>query len=349
MKAVVYTIIEQKVIKDWQSLWNKSRDANYTNSPQWFLSVLETYDYKDFVIVALYDKEQLVGIGALVKEKKYGIEIFTVAPSDFVCDNPFLLDVSDQRIVRMLRNKLKEFGAVFLDNIPEVLTVVLTKNGDAKKVQGAANYYIEIQRDNKGGVVVRNKKRLLRRSEAIEDKLTLKEFSGVNTAALEIAFAIDNKSNKQVYGYNAFSNKKVRAFYKSLQQHFQNHFLLYILYHEKKPVAYQIGFRIKKTFYCSQIAFLKEYEQYSIGRSLLIRLIETLGKTHVDIVDFGSGEDHVKRSLTKLQRPLFSLFFGENRFKSVYLTYMTETQKNIYTLLHSNKRIYAVYRKIKTR
>jgi CelD/BcsL family acetyltransferase involved in cellulose biosynthesis len=348
MNTAVYTTLDTSVMKQWEELWHNAPYANYTNSPYWLRSVLETYDYPQFVIIAVFDKQQLVGIAGLVKEKKYGMTYSTVAPSDYVCGLPFLVNPDQIQIVRALGKELQTLGTVCLANVPEDFLTLLQRTMTGVTIASATvNYYVAIQKDDKGMVVVRHKKRLLRRSEMIEDALTLRSFSGLDANALQIAFAIDQESSKQTRGYNAFASKQTQTFYQSLAKQYQKQFHLYILYHNDKPVAYQIGFLVGKTFFCSQIAFTKEYSIYSIGRSLLIRLVEQLGASGVAMLDFGSGEDHVKKSLTKEQRTLYSLIISPSTPKRMYLKLLDQTKNYLYNYLHNHVRVYVAYRKIK--
>ncbi len=346
MKIVTYTTIDQKIMKDWEALWESSQFSNYTNAPQWFTSTIETFDYKEYVIIGFYKKEKLQGVAALVKEKRYGITLYTVAPTDFICGVPFLADVENKEIMKALGNALRNLGTVYLENVPEELITALRNTISVTATPTSVNFYVEVQKNDKGEVTIPHRRRLLRRSESIEDDITL---YGPDADVLETAFSIDKKSNKQEYGYNAFADEKTISFYRTLQKHFGNRFSVFLLKHKNKPAAYQIGFQINQTFYCSQIAFLKKYEVYSIGRSLLIRLIEYLGANGIQIVDFGSGEDHVKRSLTKNQRILYSVVIAKKSVTGKYITFIDETRNYLYSQLHKNKSIYALYRKIKSR
>ncbi len=348
MKAVIYKTLDQKVLHEWTALWEKSSEANYTNAPQWFSSVLETFDYKEYAIVSLYENNELLGIAALVKEKKYGIPVYTVAPTDFICGIPFLIDPTDRKAMLFLGKTLQQLGTIFLNNVPEDFSITLKETANARVKASTINYYITLTKDEKGAVLVKKKKRLLRRSEEIENSLQLRAFTGVNNEALRTVTDIDSKSNKQAYGYNAFSNPKTVAFYQSLAEQFKTRFTTYIYYHEDKPIAYQLGITVEKTFFCNQIAFLKEYEMYSIGRSLLIRLIEQLGIKGIKIVDFGSGEDHVKRSLTKEYQSLSTVIIAENKKISTYLTTVGVIKNTLYTYLHTNKTMYSLFRKVKS-
>jgi CelD/BcsL family acetyltransferase involved in cellulose biosynthesis len=348
MKTILYTLIDQDFIKSWQSLWNKASYATYTNSPQWFLSVIETFGYKEFAIVALYKKEELVGVVGLIKQKKYGIMCYSVVPQDFVCANPFLVDPEDSKSVKALIRHLEAMGTICLSNIRDEFVAGLkhySKDVDASPI--TVNYFMEIQKDEKGDVLIRHKKRILRRSEVIENDLFLQTYSGVDTEALETAFAIDNKSRKQEKGYNAFAQDITKAFYRSLAKHFQEKFVTYILYHKKKAISFQIGFIVNNIFYASQISSLKEYEQYSIGRSLLAKVIEKLGIEGITILDFGSGDDHVKKSFTKQYHTFNDVIITKSSFERQYIKNVGLSKKSLYNVLYRNATVYATYRRIK--
>ncbi len=344
MRTVLYTNIDEKVITEWQSLWEKTSDANYTNSPQWFLSVLETFNYTRYAVIAIYEKDALIAIAGLIKEKSYGTDVYTVAPSDFVCGKPFLINQDSHSAMYALEKAMMDLGIVRLENIPEEFMNALKNVTETEEAYTAENYYLDIHKDEKGEVSIRHKKRLLRRSESIEDQLVFRTFTGSDSEAFGTIFSIDKKSKKQLSGYNIFSDESMKKFYTSLANHFKEKFTIFILYHEKKPVAYQIGFSIKSTFFCSQISSLKEYEEYSIGRSLLIKVIEHLGNVNIQTLDFGSGEDHVKKSLTKQQRPLYSVIIAKNKMMRTYLKYISETRSTMYSYLHKRRKFYATYR-----
>ena len=155
MKAVIYKKINNNVISEWRSLWEKSPDANYTNSPEWFLSVIESFKYKKYVIIALYEKEKLISIGALVKEKQYGVEFYTIAPGDFVCGTPFLLDLENKTAIEMLTKKLLELGNIFLNNVPQTfLTALKQQTSYINATYQAANIYLPVKKNDQGNVLI---------------------------------------------------------------------------------------------------------------------------------------------------------------------------------------------------
>ncbi len=309
MKVKVFHAIDDAFLLDWRALWNNLLSVNYSNSPSAFLAALEAYEYKDFAIVAVYKNDRLVAVAPLIKQQQYGVGVYTVSPGEFVCGMPFLVDGDDPEILRELLRNVFRLGNVFLTNVPE--KVVGDFRNEIKGIEALAdtiNYFTHLEKDEAGGIVVKNKKRLMRRAEEIADELRLELFDGTSEHALDLAFAIDNNSRKKTKGYNAFSNPQTRSFYKSLARHFGERFVVGILYHKRQAVACQIGFAVGTVFYCSQIANIVEYDRFSISRVLLIKLFEVLGKNGILSIDFGSGDDHVKRSFAKDQHSF--VYFG---------------------------------------
>lgn len=348
LKTIIYTKIEQKLIEDWTSLWDNSTYANYTNSPYWFLSAIETFGYKDFRIVAVYKDTLLAAVAALVKKRMYGVEYYTVAPEDFTCGLPFLIDFQDKNLLKTLLAELLELGNIFIKNVPEPFVYDLKQQ--TKKItviKNTLNYYLNFNKDNTGQVVIRHKKRLIRQAKDIEKELKVKSFDNDITDGLQAAFDIDNKSRKQSRGYNAFSDEQIKTFYRSLAKHFKEKFSLNILFCEKKPVAYHIGFNIQNTFYCSQIASLREYGRYSLDRVLLINIFESMGQKGTEKINFGSGDNLFKRSFSKNSDQLYIVIISKKTTPKLYIRLMTQLKKIIFNYLFPHKRIYFLYCRIK--
>src|SRR3989344_5730682 len=349
MKTIIYKKIESKLLQDWVYLWENSPYANYVNSPYWFLSVMENFKYKDYVIICVYKSNHLAALVALIKEKKYCVDFYTVPPGDFVCGTPFLVDPKDAKIMRVLVKKLLETGNIFIDNVPEDIIACLKKNtSEIDFASYSLNYYMSLHKDETGQVFIRNKKKLMRRAHDIEEKLKLKSFNGENPDILKIAFAIDQESRKKTRGYNAFSCEDTKGFYGSLAKHFKKNLLINILYNGNKPIAYEMGFVVGSTFFCSQISSLKEYDRYSLGRVLLIKLFEDLVTKNVNTIDFGSGDDHVKKSFTKEYRALYKVIISKKIVIRNYLKITYQCKNIMFNYLQHHMTAYSLYRNIKT-
>ncbi|HZE86808.1 MAG TPA: GNAT family N-acetyltransferase [Methylomirabilota bacterium] len=348
MNVVTYTKIEKKLLADWLSLWEKSANANYANAPQWFESALETFHYKEYVIVAIYDNTQLQAIGAFVKQRKYGISVYTVLPTDFVCGIPFLINLEDAEVLAIFIKKLLDLDTVFLNNIPQFgVTALQTHTHNIDVTAQTVNFFMPITKDDTGEIFVPNRKKLLRQIKDSESNFSFKSFDGTSEEGLSIVFAIDKQSRKRQRGYNTFSDGQIQAFYQSLVTHFKKNLLVNILYFEKIPVAYEIGFIAGKIYFGNQIAFIADYSQYSPGKVLLVKLIEHLGAKNIQEIDFGSGDSHTKRMLTNQYRELYQVILSKNKLTRNYMKTICPLKDRIYNKLYQNVKLYSAYRMIK--
>jgi hypothetical protein len=348
MKTKIYTAIKPKLLKEWYLLWNKSPYANYTNSPQWFLSVIESFEYTNYLIVAVYQKKRLIGIGALMKEKKYGIDIYTVAPTDFVCGIPFLFDFSDEKIIKSLLVKLSHIGTIYLDNIPKTTIDTITKLTTSKAITNAAlNLFLPIQHDVNGKMIIAKRKKLIRDIRGVADKITLKSYSGTAKKGIDTVFAIDNLSRKHGRGYNTFEDHQMKIFYKTLTKYFKNKILLNILYYENTPIAYDIGFLIGTTYYGNQLAFIDTYAKYSPGKVLLVKLFDYLTDQGVQKIDFGSGDSYLKRSFTNESQQLYQIVLSNSNWIRIYLTLINKIKTYFFHKIQNNIKTYTMYRNVR--
>src|SRR5260221_10432785 len=191
MKTEIYKTLDKQVLKDWQALWEKSPNANYSNSPQWLLSAIDTFGYKDYAIIAVYEDEKLISAGALIKEKRYGLDFYTIAPGDFVCGVPFLIELSNAEVVLEFRKKLVTLGNILLSNIPEEFIEAFGENySPMQSSLQTVNYFFRIVKDNTGKALIAKRGKLIHGIREIQEKVTLRSFSGETMDGLDIAFKL---------------------------------------------------------------------------------------------------------------------------------------------------------------
>jgi CelD/BcsL family acetyltransferase involved in cellulose biosynthesis len=348
MKVEIYKSLDKQLQKQWFSLWKKSPYANYTNSPQWFLSVTETFGHSQYVCIAVYEKDELVAIGALIKKRKYNTAIYTIEPGDFVCGIPFLIDVTNRKVVKAFVKALLSLQVVLLDNVAEEFVAVLEKNTSAiDKIPQAPNYYLPILKDKEGKAIIEKRKDLMRRVKNIEEQFVLRVYDGTTPEGIEKVYEIDEKSHKQSGGYNTFASETTKEFFKNLAKYFQKNISFNILYFENSPIAFEIGFIAGKTYFGNQISFLAEYKQYSPGKVLVTRLIEYLASINIKIMDLGSGDAHIKRLIASDHRQFYHVVITNNKLLINYIKSRKFVKSYVYKQLQSHATIYSVYRKIK--
>jgi CelD/BcsL family acetyltransferase involved in cellulose biosynthesis len=348
MKSIICDTIDKKIIDDWQSLWERSSAANYTNSPLWFQSVMEMFKFKKFVIIAIYDEEKLVAAGALVRKKKYGVDFFTAAPEDFVCGIPFLIDINDTTVISEFTKQLATLGNIFLTNIPEEFLTELQKYTiKINAVCQAPNYYLPVKKDFNGFAELNKRNKLLHQVRNIGDKFTLRTFEGTSNEGLNTVFSLDQQSSKQGKGYNTFDSDSIREFYKVLGKNFKKHLLINIMYFENEPIAYEIGFFINNNYFGSQTAYNSDYRQYSPGKVIFVRLVDFLASRNAQMWDLGSGESLVKQMVTDKKRELYQITITQSIFVRSYSKKIEKLKIGIFNQSRKHWKLYSVYRKIR--
>lgn len=350
METTIYTKINNQLIKEWQNLWNSSSNSNYANSPSWFLSVTETFKSLNYKIIVIRQNKKIVAIAPLFTMKMYGISMYSTPPQDFTYEVPFLINPLSESVYKILVSNLTNLGNIFLENIPDefILAIKLHTN-NIKSVHCDLNYYLELNKDSEGRVQILNRKKVMHQSKKFGDKLILKTHEGYDQKALETVFKIDDKSRKQSRGYSAFSDKNIRKFYTALAKNFNEHFLINILYFDDTPIAYRIGFVIGKTYYGSQVAFLKEYGNLSPGNVLFVKFMESSNVNQVTKIDFGSGDSFFKRRFASDKRELNYVVFSKNIFVRYFISLTFYYRNEIFEILNKNPYIYSLYRHLKAK
>lgn len=348
MKTVVYKNIESKLLEDWKTLWEQSEFANYINSPQWFTSVIESFHYKKFAIVALYDSKNLISIAPLVMERKYGIDFYTNAPSDFVCGLPFLIDTANSKQIEEVAKQLLVLGNVSLSNVPEEFLRILQKYiREMDAITQSSNYYLPIKKDSNGAVQLNKRNKLIHQIKNIQEKFNLRSFDGTSFEGLDMAFIIDEQSSKHGKGYNTFNSSPIKEFYRTLAKQFGKYFLVNILYFENVPIAYEIGFLIDKNYFGSQMAYDLNYRHYSPGKVIFAKLADLLALKNVKIWDLGSGESPIKLLVTEEKRQLYQIIISQNKNIRKYCTTVGKLKNYAFGQSYRYAKLYSMYRKVK--
>lgn len=346
MKVITITTLNKKLEAEWEALWQNSLYATYANSPYWFLSVIKTFDYKEYVVLACYENEKLVGIAGFVKEKLYGVTVYTLPPGDFVCGDVFLLDWENKRLVKALMRELLALQATTFNNLPENIVDVfhkITRQLSVKKQ--TINLFFPITKNENGAVVIPKRSRLTNRIKGIEDQFTMKTFDGTTSNGLDVVFSIDKESSKEKSGYSTFADDEIKKFYKNLARQFGEKFLIVVLYYNNQPIAYYLGFISNTTYFWSQNAYISLFGQYSPGKVLLVKLIDYLGTKEIKNVDFGSGDYRLKRLLTDEYHNLYQVIMSKNILIRFYLQFLNTIKNSVYEIIHNNKMVYMIYRK----
>lgn len=347
MKKAVSTQLSDELLGQWKKLWKSSPSANYTNSPEWFLAVIEHFGYSDYKIVTVHKNDTLIAICALVKEIHYGIPFYTIAPRDFVCGMPFLFDLKEEKALIMLCRELTKIGNILFTNIPEpVLTLLQKKLPSLDVTEDSVNYYLPLKQFKKGIVTFPFRNRFLKRTRGIEERFKIQRYDGTDATILETVFTIDEKSRKKGRGYNVFATKNMRDFYRILAKKLQKNMRIHILTYDNQPAAYEIGFVSKKIYQGSQLTFSQDFTEYYPGKVLIVKLLDVLSQEGFEILDFGSGDSMVKHDITPQRHVLYTVIASQNPLIRQYIRFLSQSRVKTYHLLQKNVRAYTLYRRV---
>ncbi len=348
MKSIVYNTIDDNIYLAWEHLWQTSPHATYSNSPYWFNTVVKHFDYKRYAIIAVYDNEMLVAVAALMRVKKYGSKVYTLAPNDFVCGLPFLFDPSRKSVVKEIHKQLLTLGHVYLDNVPlEFVECFQTVSKYMQAYPFTVNYYRELIPNEQGIIAFSYRKKIFRHIREKRESFFLKGFDGTDKDILPVIFTIDAASSKRVSGYNCFSTRFIKKFYGNLIREFGKKFKIYILYFDGKPIAYEMGFLINDVFYDNQAAYKVRYQSYNPGNVLSCLIMDHLAREGVKIVDFGSGDTFQKKLISQDKNDLYKVIFSKNSFIRFHYCNLDKVKEGLYGQLQKKRTMYSLYRKIK--
>ena len=349
MRAVVYIKLTEKVFNEWELLWKRSPNATYANSPYWFKTILECFEYNNYKVITLYKNRTLKGVLGLVRIYKYGIGVYTLPPTDHVCGIPFLVDIDDTQSVSKMYDEILKQGVVYFENMPEYMIDRLKKiNSNLHAHPMSVNYHLILQKNSQGTADFANRKELLRRVKKEKESFTFKSYSGSSVLGLKTVYKIDNISRKQTRGYNVFADPIMRKFYETLGKIFSTLMRINILYYQTSPIAYEIGFVAGNRYYGNQLGFAEEFKNYSPGKVISAFLGDYLLSKGFREIDFGSGNSHLKHLLTNTKRKLYVVVLSQNRGSAFYIHHASKMRNILFDTIEQHKRIYTGYRKMKT-
>ncbi len=349
MNTVIYKRLNKKLYKKWDKLWREADWANYTNSPQWFISAIDAIKPSSYVVLATYENSNLAAVGALLKTKLYGVDVYMPPFPNFACGMPFLMDLKNKRIAKSFIKKLKKVFPVVLDNLPLEISKIFNEIcSESYFIASSCNYSLSIVKDANNKVKVKDRANLVCRAKNFESKFEFISFLKSDLPhALKLAVDIERKSHKYQRCYDSFSEKKVLIFFNKLIVYLREFVRINILFFKKNPIAYNIGFLIKDCYFSNQIAFDKEYYSYAPGKYMEVKLIDYLSDINVKKVDYGSGSSQIKRLITRDYTLLTRVVFSNNVFLRKYLIILSKLQTYIFEAGKKHKFLYLAYRKLR--
>ncbi len=348
MKVITHNQLDLAVYKEWHALWEKSSYANASNSPAWLTSLLKAYSYQTFRIMMFYRNNKLVAVAYVVKEKRFGLSCYTAGPGNFSYGVPFLLDPKDTRVIKEIGTQLRSMGTVVLDNIPQKFIARSHRYiPEVRFIPQTRNYFLRLQNDIQKNSMLPLYKLFMKKAKKYNERITFKRFKGFSKNAMKSVFQIDKENAKYNQGYLTFVNQKHKELYKSLAQNLKEHFTTHLLYFDKKPIAYEMGFVIGSTYFANQISYLRAYRFLAPGKVIIVKLLESISQKNIIKIDFGSGESDIKQKLTNEYDVLSHVVIAKHNSISQYIIICHSMRDKLYQLVNKNKKLYSLYRTIR--
>lgn len=339
-------IQKQKLSKglksSWMTLWEQSSTAHFFNSVEWFeLSDLFSSDACEVFTVS--EGERLVAVLPISLQSWFGVITQTCPAGRFMDKLSLLYEDNNTRALKALVKFLKMDGNFYLAEISEHEKNIIVKYfSDIKFRFSDINYYLPLTENPWQFISKKNLSKIKNKIKKNRDELSFKSFYG-DVSALKTAFAIDMKSYKQAKGMASFTSKENQKIFMKICKKLPNFFRIDILYFQKKPVAYSIGFICRQTYLAINTSFDNEFRNLTPGKLLTYMLIERLVSEKFSTLDFGRGDSWLKKDFTSFYRKQYLVYYHHSSVARLWW----QTANLTYDSLLNSKIAYGAYRKVK--
>ncbi len=313
LEMKVYTELTATLLHDWQQLWNKSPMKNFFNTPLWFKASIETFHYKELLLVTCYEGGVLQGILPLVLSEKYGVPAYVTPGNQYHDNSSLLLETINEQIVHALLEKVSEAGNFYLSEIRQDLTnsSLLTMSG-VGIVKSSICPYLLLEPDPYRFISKKNKRIIAKKFKTAEDNLSFKIYTNNAEEQLRTLLAIDEESSKKAAFKETFSDPLLTKLLENINKLDRNSLVVAILFYKDEPICYNYGFIIDKTYIGSGTAYKEAWRHLAPGRLLAYLLLPELMKMGLTMLDFSRGYTRYKRDFAPYAYHQYALFYSSN-------------------------------------
>lgn len=339
---VTHDELTKDLQKRWQALWNKSSDAHFFNGPQWFIACKNAFGTEKYIILTIVRDGELKGVVPLVKEKKFGISVWTSPGERFVDKSSLLLPTKDVSLLREVSDKLSEIGNFYLQEVNEETAKLFREVKNLTVRESSLNYYLPLKDDPYQFMTNKNRNKIRNKIKNNAEHLSYKSYQG-DRDGFNVALEMDKRSSKRRQGKSTFVRERERTFFRELLKQTGKDFSVDILFYDKLPIIYGIGFTANKTYNACITAYDDAYAFLSPGKMLHFYLFPRLQQAGVEIFDFSRGITALKKDFTSLAHAQYDVVYTRNRFVRLWWTFCQKA----YDLVLHNKILYGAYLNLK--
>lgn len=334
---------------EWRKFWENCSEACVYNSPGWFIASLGTFKFKRFKVFILRDKcsQKLIGVLPLVKMKIYGVEIYTLPSIEFIDHYSILVDRDRKDAMQILISEIISCGSAYIHGFVSADNEKLAIYKNVNSFVLDDNPYIIFDNDYTDLLENKRENKYLRRARRDFQDVTFSFGISSKKEIIKDVAMIDRKSSKAIKGKAVFNNKNTCSFFETFIDKNKDNIFVSLLYFNKKPVAYNIGFICNGIYAGSQKAHLFEYNKYSPGVIIFEELLHAISRQNPKELNMGRGRDIFKITYTNKVRKLYGVVISRNKLVGLYINLMHNAKIKVYKLISSNKNFYIFYKKIK--
>jgi CelD/BcsL family acetyltransferase involved in cellulose biosynthesis len=313
-KIKIQTKLGDKDFRKWQVLWQKSEYSYIQNSPSWFQAYSRAYSIQDYKVIFITEENRLRLVLPLVRSRVMFISSYTFPGERMIDHSGLLVDRQDYRLINFLLKEVKNLKNVYLgENTRKLFKPNLNNNLNLFFKDSSVNYYLKMKNDPLRSMSKKNYRKILNRYSKNRNNLDHRCYDGNSTYAIEKIFKLSAKSHKRkVKGYtDPFANDN-GIFLLELFKRIPEKVTIDILFFNKQPIAFFLGYVHKSTYFAFQTAYLSEFRKLNPGKVLLYLLFKRLQNEEITMLDFGRGESHLKKELTNSKRRNIDVYLSNN-------------------------------------
>lgn len=309
----IIRILDSEFIRKWSNLVNLSEHAHFFNTPQWFISCLDTYDINEYYIFTAYQEDELVGVLPLIKERKFAAEVFASPGKRYLEKSSILVKSSSTYILNKLISEVLKYGNIYLTEVSEEIAESLSinkKNG--LLTLSSINPYIRLNENPLGTLADKQIKRINGKINNNFDNLKFCHLRNNLGIRLQSIFELEDKSSKKMAGKESFSNPAVRRLFTCLINYAKEFVVIDFVYFKNLPIVSSFGFVFKNRYLAYHTSFDNNFRSFIPGKLITYNMLTKLREEGVSLFDLGRGHNEFKNDFTKYYVFQYDFYYSKN-------------------------------------
>lgn len=326
-------------INEWNELWDRSPDAHFFNSPDYFLAFLHAFNPKQYRIIFCYDKKELIAVLPLIKSRRFGITVWACPdrPQNFLDRTAFLISEGASKHIKEITQCAKKLGNVFLADCSEYITKVFLVSSKCLLGESIICPRTKIGDDTLSNMPAKQQRGMENRIKKNKQHLKFIYFHENLDCQLERIIEIEKNSPKTEKGITLFNHDDAKKLYRSIIETSPQNVAIGILYFDGLPVASIFGLISKNTFLNTHMAFRLDFGNLGPGKMLVYFTLEELRKNGTQIFDFSKGDGKLKREFTNEFPVQHNVYLPSNALAMIWWKLMIEGKRLAKLLLLRNR------------